>query len=355
MAAGKMPETGSALAAILTPETCTLVQFHTSRKEATMNRNSIVSTALVIAMALAMAPVALAGSGEPHLGVYLQELNDDLRDHFAYDGAGGVLIMEVIDDTGADRAGLKGEDIITSVNGEEITGVGDVKKAVRKMETGEVADIEIFRDKARREFVVEITEREQAPRYSARKWVYFPPDDRPWVGIHMEDLNPQMADYFGVESGILIKEVAEDSPAEDAKLAAGDVIIAWEEKDIDDSEDFLRQLEGSDPGDKVRLTLMRKGKRKKVKITLAEPDEDSSSLYGFYPGEEESHSPHYRYRRPEIRRLPLPYFGYPHRDGPRGFSRAEPRLDELEKEIEQLREEVHRLTEKLEERAGADE
>ncbi len=320
-----------------------------------MSKPNHLHAAIVLALTLVLAGPVSAEPGDSHLGVYLQELDDGLRQHFRYKGD-GVLIVGVIDDTGAEKAGLEEEDIITTIDGKKVSTIDEVKSAVRRKRPGERAEMSILRDEEATTVVVEITEkRGQATWNSPRKWVYFPPDERPWVGVHMEDLNTQLADYFKVKSGILLKEVLKGSPAEEAGLRAGDIVISWEEKKIKDTEDFFRQLDRSDPGDRIRLTIVRKGKKKKLKITLGEPKDGDSSVYGFHPGRDFHRGPSFRYRGPAIKRPPLPYFEYPifkFPDGRDAFEHAESRLNVLAEQIKALTAEVRRLAEKLGEKGS---
>lgn len=105
--------------------------------------------------------------------------------------------------------------------------------------------------------------------------------DRAWLGVMIRDLSLKDSELkkFNRETGALITEIVEDSPADDAGLLADDVIIRFGERTIDDSEELRRAVRRSDPGDKVEITVDRKGERKTVTVKLERMK--SSGTYSF--------------------------------------------------------------------------
>lgn len=97
---------------------------------------------------------------------------------------------------------------------------------------------------------------------------------RAWLGIHMEDLGEQLAEYFGGD-GVLIKEVVEDSPAAEAGLKAGDVVTRIGDDDVEDGADIVKAMRDREPGDEVEVKVRRKGKDKRFDVTLAEREFDA--------------------------------------------------------------------------------
>jgi membrane-associated protease RseP (regulator of RpoE activity) len=91
-----------------------------------------------------------------------------------------------------------------------------------------------------------------------------------FLGVATMGLGEQLAEYFQVpeDQGVLVTRVVEDSPAADAGLQAGDVIVAVDGKDIEDSGDLRRRVRGHDPGDTVEIEVIRKGSRKTLNATL---------------------------------------------------------------------------------------
>lgn len=116
--------------------------------------------------------------------------------------------------------------------------------------------------------------------------------DHPWMGIGMRDLDPLLAKRFSLPArqGVLITEVQEGSPAEQAGLQGGetigeyagisfpydgDIVTAINGETVLDSDDLVSYLElNTSVGDVVTMSILRDGKKQDVKMTLgSRPDE----------------------------------------------------------------------------------
>ena len=102
--------------------------------------------------------------GGGFLGVHLTELTDDLRDHFGVPRGQGVMISKVVDDSPAFRAGLAAGDIVTAVAGNAVKSGGSLSRAIRKLEDGDVADLEVWRDGSMMQLSAQIEERKSSRR-----------------------------------------------------------------------------------------------------------------------------------------------------------------------------------------------
>jgi hypothetical protein len=102
-------------------------------------------------------------------------------------------------------------------------------------------------------------------------------DERPYIGVSLLDLTSQLGDFFGIDKsrGALIAEVREDSPAKEAGLKAGDVIVSIDEDEVFDSEDVRDLISEKESGDKVEVTVVRDKKEGKFSVEVAEAEEES--------------------------------------------------------------------------------
>ena len=95
---------------------------------------------------------------------------------------------------------------------------------------------------------------------------------RPWVGIGLQDLNPELMKSFKVEEkeGTLISQVFEGSPAEKAGLKVGDIVVEIDGKKTKNSQEVVREVLKKKVGQKIELDAIREGKRIKVEVTTTE-------------------------------------------------------------------------------------
>jgi hypothetical protein len=115
-----------------------------------------------------------------------------------------------------------------------------------------------------------------------KTWMYVTGDDRPFMGIGHQDLTDQLAEFFQVEHGILISMVEENSPAQQAGLKAGDVLISWNGKEVKNTDRLYELLGKAEEGDSVGLVIVRKGEKQDKTIVLGERKEDEPGRFHYY-------------------------------------------------------------------------
>jgi S1-C subfamily serine protease len=95
---------------------------------------------------------------------------------------------------------------------------------------------------------------------------------RPWIGISGVDLSPPLARRYGVaaESGFLIAEVAQDSPAHASGLKAGDVIVAVGGHEVRQTKDLLHALSQVPQGGFVDIRVNRMGSQGEIRVRPAQ-------------------------------------------------------------------------------------
>ena len=96
------------------------------------------------------------------IGVYLQELNEELADYFGVKDGSGFLISKVDEDSPAKKAGLKAGDVIVGADGEKVESIDALIDIIQEKEAGEMITIEYIRNKKKRRVEVEISEKEES-------------------------------------------------------------------------------------------------------------------------------------------------------------------------------------------------
>ena len=92
------------------------------------------------------------------------------------------------------------------------------------------------------------------------------------MGVGTQPITPELQQQYGLSrsSGLLIAEVAPNSPAAAAGLQQGDIIVEVDGQEITDSANLATLVRGMKPGDQVQLTIDRNGQEQNVTVTLAE-------------------------------------------------------------------------------------
>ena len=88
------------------------------------------------------------------------------------------------------------------------------------------------------------------------------------LGITVDDLSPQLAEYFGTKEGVLVTSVQDASAGAKVGLKAGDVITSVNGSAVDDPAELRRRLQNVDEGEEFTLTVMRDKKPQTLKGKL---------------------------------------------------------------------------------------
>jgi serine protease Do len=211
-------------------------------------------------------------SAKGWLGVSVRELTPSMRDDYQVGNRTGLLIVDVVRNSPADDAGLREDDVILKYAGQAVEKTDEFSNLVLETEPGKKVKILILRDGEEKEFEAEIAKRravkKRAFHWSGRRFEI--PIGRPLLGVQVQELNEDLAPYFNVakNSGVLITEVSEDSPAEKAGLKAGDVITKINDSKIADHRDLIETLEDYEEGEAVTIEYVRKGKTETTEVEL---------------------------------------------------------------------------------------
>lgn len=91
-----------------------------------------------------------------------------------------------------------------------------------------------------------------------------------YLGVQVQELSDQLRKFFKVRNsgGVLISEVVEESPAEEAGLQAGDVILSVGRTKVTSTSDLVEAVRDHEKGDEVKIKIVRDGKRETISATL---------------------------------------------------------------------------------------
>ncbi|MCM8779494.1 MAG: Do family serine endopeptidase [Candidatus Omnitrophica bacterium] len=178
------------------------------------------------------------------LGINIQDIDEKIMDYFGLSDKEGVIVAEVLADTPAEKAGLKEGDIIKTYEGEKVKDTNDLMLKVGYTPVGKKVKLGIIRDK--RELDIEVVVGERPEEVTLAKEKTAPV----WRGMVVENLTPEEAKKRGLDKshGVIIVKIEENSPAEEAGLSEGDVIVSINNIPIKNLEDY-QKLTSSIKGD----------------------------------------------------------------------------------------------------------
>jgi serine protease Do len=188
------------------------------------------------------------------LGVAIQPLDEGLAKSFKYESTKGVLVGDVQSDTPAEKAGLKAGDIILRYNGTDVDNPNQLRNAVAATEPGKKAEVEVYRDGARKTLTVQVGELKGG---LAAAGAGNGNETTHELGFTVEDLTAEHAKMLGYnnEHGVLITEVVPGSMAADVGLQPNDEILSVQDKPVDSVAAFNAEMSRHNLKEGVRITV----------------------------------------------------------------------------------------------------
>ncbi len=259
--------------------------------------------------------------GGPYLGVYPCPLRT--ADAWLERGTAGAIVTEVLPGSPAEEAGLVAGDVILAVGSERLDAGAELADVIAAYEPGDSVVLEIEGEDGPRTVDIVLGEHPEdesrgylGVRYGSRPEVgYFEWRSPPPTGEEDLDSVPMPLPFPHMESaeGLMVLRVAENSPASEAGLMAGDLITAVDGEQVATAEQLTEIVADSEPGDMISLTVSRFGtaEGREVDVIVAEdPDEDGKPYLG-------------------VTLWPVPHWGNLEGEGPHFWEPESFGLDEL--------------------------
>ncbi|MEM6917074.1 MAG: Do family serine endopeptidase, partial [Verrucomicrobiota bacterium] len=105
---------------------------------------------------------------------------------------------------------------------------------------------------------------------------------RGFLGVYLRELDGDFARALGREeqSGVLVTEVGTDTPAADAGIKPGDLIVAYNGDEVGDMQKLRLDISNTEPGSKVKFSVIRNGEDRKIEVVLGDLESGTRSLAG---------------------------------------------------------------------------
>lgn len=190
------------------------------------------------------------------LGVKIETLDPDMAEGQGLKrGANGVFVQEVVPDMPAEEAGIKSQDIIVSLNGDEVVDSGDFRNKISMVRPGKKVALVVLRDAKRKAIDVRVgklpEDSSQMARAGSRE------DDEPSalkeLGITIQNLDEEIAETLGFEgkSGVLVSRVTPGGPAFEKGLRRGYLIQEVNKTPIANLNEFRQAMDKVPEGQRV--------------------------------------------------------------------------------------------------------
>jgi serine protease Do len=227
----------------------------------------------------------------------------------ALDDEDQVEIIEVEEDSPAEIADLEEGDIVIAFDGKDVIDTESMAKMIRLKRPGDNVVMKIERDGESKDVKVKLGELTEESVWSdlerkfptlfvtpskgrIRTWstperatpeiFRFGFAHRKFIGVGIQELNPQLSEFFGIDegTGILISSIEKDGPADKAGLKVGDVIVKADGKRMESSQDLTGLIQDKDKGDKVEIEFIRDKKKRTVDVEVDEEESETFPVSG---------------------------------------------------------------------------
>lgn len=175
--------------------------------------------------------------------------------------ANGVVIMGVEPGSPAEKAGLKGGDVITSVNGTPVKSGNDLVNPIAQAPIGSKVKLNYVREGVAKETTATVEDRTRVFPNSAGRMNDHEGDSSPAeFGLRVENLTPERANRIGMEGqkGVLVTDIEPASFADDLNFIRGDVIAEVNRQPVNSVTEYKAAISKLKPGQNVVFKVLRR-------------------------------------------------------------------------------------------------
>ena len=193
----------------------------------------------------------------PWLGISVQDLTPEMAEQFQVKEKEGVIVAQIHQGTGAEKAGLASGDIMKSVDDKAIKNTNELIKEIQKKKVGQKVKLNVVRDGKPMTIEVTLTAMPDKPEALKEK------EGEEKLGARVQELTPQLSARYRISSeikrGVIVISVEEGSPADELGLQEGDVVLEINRKKIETTKDFDRAIKDINLDKGIVFRLHRRG------------------------------------------------------------------------------------------------
>ncbi len=190
------------------------------------------------------------------LGVEIQEVNSDLAQSFGLPKPEGALVASVEKDGPAAKAGIERGDIVLKFNGHDVNDEHELPALVAQTPISKAVPVELIRNGKQKTIDVTIGERNEPTVQTAK----VEEAGGSW-GMQVGDLTPELAQEFHLSTshGVVVRHVNPDSPAADADLQPGDILLEIDHQKVGTVAEVVAKAKADIDAKKSALLLVQRG------------------------------------------------------------------------------------------------
>jgi serine protease Do len=203
------------------------------------------------------------------LGVYIQEVTQQLAESFGMDKPTGALVAKVMPDSPAEKSGIQVGDVILSFDGREVTNSGALPPIVGATQIGKKVSVEVNRDGKVRTLRIQLGELPDDDQLAARETESA---ERVSVllGMEVAEPTPELREALDLPSGGVLVQQVKPGAAQEAGIRSGDVLSMIDGKKIRSVKHFKEVVQGLSEGKSVAVLVQRQ--QGPVFLALRAPD-----------------------------------------------------------------------------------
>lgn len=229
-----------------------------------------------------------------YLGVSIVAIDAAQARRIGLDRVAGVYLDDIHPGSAAEIAGLETGDVVLSINGRQVNEPNELQRAVAIYRPGDNLNLEVWRDGDLRTFSVKLLGEDDA---AFQSWVaameqqdeenlreYLQEEPESWQaesafeiegwGLGLKQLNESMRTTFAVESGVFLAYVKKGSPAAEARLPRGVIILDINDETVYSLEGALMKLEKHQNVQNTEETVLFRVKHRDGRIAFYEVETD---------------------------------------------------------------------------------
>lgn len=200
------------------------------------------------------------------IGVIIQRVTPELKDKLNLPDEKGALVSDVVSRGPADESGIKRGDVIVSFDGKLIKESRELPYIVASTSVGKTVPVDIIRNREKMRAEVRVGELKIEEEYQQISKA------EPSFGMILQEITPEIAQQYDLSetSGLIIVNVENNSPAAEADLRSGDIILEVDRTPVRSIAAFNRKIRQYKKGNTILFLINRDGSTRFLTLTISE-------------------------------------------------------------------------------------